>query len=220
MRSMKNLCMALAISLISANASAVINVDLGTGQGTFSGQGVYADPGNDIWNDFAATGWDDITTGPLLASDGALTGVAITVSAGGDWRYGNNNAMLGDYAFTSLGDRDARTITISGLDTDTKYTLYLYGAGDASDQGTAFSFGGKTAHTTGYPGSNYVLGENYVVMSVSTDALGNIAGSWTNSTLTAPGNAYGAFNGIQIVPEPATLMLLSLGGMLIRRRRA
>ena len=49
---MKKLCMVSVISLIAANASAVINVDLGTGQGTFSGQGVYADPGNNIWNDF------------------------------------------------------------------------------------------------------------------------------------------------------------------------
>ncbi len=144
----------------------------------------------------------------------------MTVSAGGNWRYANANVMLKDYAFTSLADRDVRTVTISGLAADTEYTLYLYGAGDVWDQGTAFTFGGNTAHTTGNLGSAYVLGGNYVVMNATADAFGNIAGSWTNSTLTAPWNSYGAFNGIQIVPEPATLMLVGLGGILIRRLRA
>ncbi len=219
---MKKLCIVLAVSVIAGNASAIINVDLGDieSYNTFSGQGVYADPGNDTWNVFGATGWDDITTGPLLGSDGTVTGVSMTVSAGGNWRYGNSNAMLKDYAFTSMGDRDVRTIRISGLAAGSEYTLYLYGAGDVWDQGTAFTFGGNTAHTTGYTGSGYVPGANYVVMSATADGFGNIAGSWTNSTLTASYNQYGAFNGIQIVPEPATLVLFGLGGVLIRRRRA
>ena len=136
--------------------------------------------------------------------------------------YGNGNLMLRDYAFTSLGDRDSRTIAISGLDADTEYILYLYGAGDVSDQGTAFTFGGNTAHTTGYLGSDYVLEANYIVMTASTNASGEILGSWTNSTLTAPNNANGVFNGIQIVPvpEPTTLLLLSLGGLLVGRQSA
>ena len=56
-------------------------------------------------------------------------------------------------------------------------------------------------------------------MNATADSAGVIRGSWTNSTRTYSWNSYGPFNGIQIVPEPATLMLLTLGGVLMRKRK-
>jgi hypothetical protein len=191
----------------------VVNVDIGDNQGTFSGQGVLEDSGNDYWNGIGTSGTD------LLASDGVTqTGISIALVGQGqgisDYGYGNPNTMLGDYRYTMLDgwSADVADITISGLEANTDYLLYIYSAGDSTNQGGEFTLNGVTGYVTGdQVGSDvYVEGENYVIMEVVSNASGQITGTWTFNSVE--GNNYGAFNGIQITPGTLPTTVVGITG--------
>ena len=72
--------------------------------------------------------------------------------------------------------------------------------------------------------SAFVEGENYVVFRNVVAVGGTIAGAMQGAPTAGPeGNPEGEgdFNGFTIVliPEPATLSLLAIGGLVLMRRR-
>lgn len=136
--------------------------------------------------------------------------------------------------------------TISGLAAGGVYDLYLYGLGDQMDgtgigkgQNSGFTIDGVTQQTSWdlVPGGNGLLWEGFEFVlfeGVAADGDGNIAFEWFNpntDTGDKDGNPskWAGFNGLQIageftpVPEPTTMALLGIGGLLLiqaaRRRR-
>ena len=203
----------------------IVNVDLGTDAGVFSGQGVLLDPGNDFWNSTNST---NSSLGPLVASDGS-TPTTITFSSSGvsgEYQTGKapDNDLIQDYFHANNTIAD---FILGGLDPNAFYELLLYGTGDNTDQGSIFTIidgnGTYEVTTLGRPLTEaYELGNSYVVLGgLIPDGSNQILGSWTSS-----GGQYGGFNGFQlrqapadVIPEPATLSLLALGGLALLRRR-
>ena len=144
--------------------------------------------------------------------------VAVPIAAGPE-------KLMWGYHFV-MGPDATGAINIGGLAPDTSYELYLYSSAGLPQsmnyQGSKFTFDGGTTWDEVVSGDalTYVEGENYLVVNATSDAAGNIAGTWA----PIPGaNGYNAaaFNGIQIIPEPMTLSLLGIGGLaLLRRKRS
>uniref|UniRef100_UPI0035618A84 alginate lyase family protein n=1 Tax=Pontiella sp. TaxID=2837462 RepID=UPI0035618A84 len=181
----------------------VVNLDVeGSGHTTHSGQGGHSDPGNNFWNR-SADGLTDLT-----ASDGLTeTTVDVALSTGSRSAYTLSNDLMADYAYARNNDI---TVDISGLTPGGSYDLYIYCQGDKLSQTATVSFGGSTNSTTGDISGNFVEGGNFVVLSVTADAGGNLSG-----TVARNGSIYGVLNGLQIVgdefPGPMTFVHPGIG---------
>ncbi|WP_411847600.1 discoidin domain-containing protein [Roseibacillus persicicus] len=214
----------LQIVELSANTSPldfVVNVDLGGNETTttpYSGQGAFADPGNDYWNNTFST--DSRSLKGLTASDGStLTPVRLDLSGGsGFFDSGKNNNLLNDYFYNS-------TISLlRGLSPGAQYTLYVYAAGDRSGQGSAITVNGvtKTTSNSGNPGS-FSLGVNYQTFTTTADIAGRIAIDSsaklngfqliTGSPPASPHQAENAaFTGLNPITSPAAFAGQALDG--------
>ncbi len=185
--------------------------------GAYSGQGAYADPGNNCWSSVQAYASGDphsVPATPLYTSTGAPTSVTFACSnvRGGWWNEAIPTDLLGIGCYTQSDQPtllpDPATFTIGGLTPGGTYSIYLYAVGDAANsQGTIFSFDGfATSQTcTGTATSGFVLGANYVVVrNLKANPSGQIVGQWKDN-----GHTYAPFNGFQLisasVPEPGTL---------------
>lgn len=150
-----------------------------------------------------------------IGFNGAFDAAAASTQAAG------TEDLTGDYLFVGTADAgDSMNFEISGLTNNTDYQLYLYGVGDAANQGATWTLNG-TSQTTSYDG-NITLdeGADYVVFNFNTGA--NTSQSFIATELA--GNI--AVNGFQIfeataIPEPSSIVLVSLAtliGLPIRRR--
>lgn len=129
--------------------------------------------------------------------------------------------LLGDYAFAGGADAaDAMNFELSGLTTDTTYSLYLYGNGDAMGQGATWTLDGVSA-TSAFDGTSTIdEGGEYAKFTFNT-------GAGTTQAFAATelgGNI--AINGFQLtqitaIPEPSSAAFVAFAGLLgvIRRRR-
>lgn len=184
--------------------------------------------GND-WNDFATT---NTTYNTIHNLDGVtVDGVSVQLAGGGINTAGEDNwvglstnggsapaefvdSVTTDLLFNPL------TLTITGLDTSLTYNLYSVSHGG----GSGFDSRQDTHTVTGdvgygssvvNRGDARVNGTFHTFLGVSPDNTGTIV-----LATTAPSNNP-AFNGllINVVPEPTSLALLGLGGLLVARRR-
>lgn len=237
----KLILMMLCAVVFAGSVQAVIrtvSVDCGSGysnpwydppigdlQDLYVGSAVAPDDG-DVWNRtfwHYDAGWavlfQGVEQGEVVASDGVLTPLEIETGATGIFEYAGSHDMMKDYYYAHGGATS--DIVITGLVPESTYDLYLYGNGDSGVQGTIFDFGGVTTGTTGEGefGGAFVLGQNYVTYTLDSDINGVIAGVYTTNGATD----YGILNGLQIrgdiLPEPATMCLLGIGALLLRKRR-
>ena len=158
-------------------------------QGTnYVGQGAYADPGNDYWNQLTK---ENLSLSGLVASDGA-TGTSIGVSINSAGAFVDTvitNHLLSDYFY------GATTTTVSGLEPNAEYTVYVYAVGDQPGQGSTITIGSDVQTTTGDNVNEFVIGGNYVVFVANADSSGEMVMVSSDK-----------INGFQIigqVPEPA-----------------
>jgi hypothetical protein len=176
-RTIKCVCAVAVMALLPVVAPAlVINVDIdartsdssASRQGIpYSGQGAYADVGNDYWNSLSTASRS--VTG-LVASDGSSnTAVNISIAAGDGYVHtGITNALLADYFYGTT------TTTVSGLGPNADYTVYVYAVGDQSGQGSTVTIGSDVQTTSGDNTGVFSLGGNYVVFTAMADVSGGM----------------------------------------------
>lgn len=214
----------------AATAQTVVNIEAKVFfVGNYTGQGAYADPGNNYWNAFTTTAGGT----NLTASDGVTsTTISFSVAGipsgqvgfGGTPTFADN--LLADYYY--VGGTTPATFTIGGLTTGHSYDVYIYsqaGSSNSVDRAATFTLGGDTLGLTAFTVNSFEEGTNYVVFHVTSIGGTSIGGSFVGSL----GGNEAELNGLQIVdlgftaiPEASTYAaiagLASLGFVAMRRR--
>lgn len=217
---LKTLSVSISVLATAAVAQPIL-VDFGDGAAnpTFGG----------VWNtvDSALSGT------ALVDSAGAATGVVITFGGDGwidasldqgawpagdtDWVAGDSTA---DYTFNVGGDTS--TVTYSGLNPGQAYRFdHVAARALGSDRIADYLVNGSFADTTpngddfasladGWDGGNILRWD-----SVIADGSGQI----TMTVTDVRGFGYLSASRIEIVPAPASAVLLGLGGLVATRRR-
>jgi hypothetical protein len=183
-----------------AKGAVVVNIEAKASFAlAYSGQGAYADPGNNSWNSFRY-----ISGGSsLLASNGTPTSLSFSgtaVNGGPDAGFGggDNGLLLADYWY--VYGRNVGTFTVGGLTSGNAYSVYVYsqaGSSGATDRAATITLGSASQNLTGLAGAggSLVAGQNYVVFNISS--LSGTSLNGTFATLTGSGEA--ELNGLQIV---------------------
>ena len=234
----KIIVMIVVFQMTGILSAALVNVDFDNDKdkngdsGTMTGAAALGSAG-DVWNGVAVNvgdaGWPgDLAAGSLVDSAGAATGLTLSIDptwVNGAW---DNNALAATDAVALMGDyiniravsgqQNSVDVTIGGLAASSAYTLVLYGCGDAANQLAHFTVDAVTQSTLGGAAVPLASPQHYVTFTGNADANGDIFVTWTQD----PGT-WSAFNGFQVdgtvVPEPATLMLLGLGSLVMAARK-
>ncbi len=216
----------------------------GTASQVYKGQGVYSDPGNNIWNPFP--GSSGVTTALAFTSASNQTLVTATLKFGFNNGAANNTTngtpswllAYEDGVNTNLPGGmvvPTGTLKINDLPQGT-YKLYLYGANYDNNRGSVFA----TSPTNGGAADNgitgtvngSIIGQNAIANGVCTFAEGDNYVLFTNVTTDASGaitvtyipNPSGAltgeapFNGVQVIGNiivRPTLTIQALGSTQI-----
>jgi PEP-CTERM motif len=216
-------------------AGPLINVDFNTTfSPTYSGAGVLGAAG-DFWNGTTASGPPvNVTNVPLLNSAGAATSVQLSYSSpdslfdvGSDSIFQGTQyeALLRDYLFADNSNtgRGAGTVLFTGLTPGDTYRLILYSVANVASRTTVFTVGGATQDVVPTLSPILTLGVNFADFTTTADALGQLSITLTAGSSTSFQEA--DLNGIQLqditpppsatVPEPSSLVLLTIGGMAL-----
>ncbi len=219
------LLVAALLSAGTTTAQVVVNIDFNAITGTFSGQGAFADPGQDFWNGVSSTAGGS----GFLASDGVTSsGISIAVASVNGLGFGGSPALapdlLADYLFVT--GSNVGTFTISGLTAGQSYEFYFYsvaGGSNTTNRGAIFTLAGSSLPVAGFNVATFTEGTNFLKFALIPGGT-SVSGSFA----VAPGNSEAEFNGLQIVaiPEASTLAYLLGGGamalagaFLLRRRQ-
>jgi hypothetical protein len=222
---MRAVSLLTVLLVCAAGASAsVIQVNLGnTSDGGASG----------TWNNFGNSG---ATPAALVDDTGAATGVSLAITGLNSSAWSSNNGV-GSTGITGWTDAITKSyiyegpnynttqgvLTLSGLDTSgsTAYVISVYGGRGATDyRSVDFTATGS--------GATQTVTQN-VSANTSVDAFAQILPDANGEIVVTFASAadsdsdYGYMNAMTIetvaVPEPATMSLLSLGGLAVLRRR-
>jgi len=170
---------------------------------------------------YTGTVWTDLTSGPnftasnLPNSDGTSSGVGFTTTAVGY----DGSFVPGPLKMQQGGAYGPPlTLTLTGL-APTDYNLYL-----ASNHrinvvaGGVFTIGSQSLTSTSGQWAYWEEGVNYVAFFNLTPDINN---QIVVNVIAAPGDSYAALNGFQleVLPEPSSVLLLGVGGLLVWRRR-
>jgi hypothetical protein len=188
----------------------VINFDVpgGAGAANYSGQGAYADPGNNYWNPIFGGG----TTGATNRLSDGVTHSPITLTSQFGGTYGTQGAQgtpAGLQQPYEYNDAALQADTLNQVPAGT-YNLYLYGINNTGTRGTVFTVSTSltapvSEGTVNTPASltTFVNGADYVVFSnlvVGTD--GTITFTWVGNAdpdVMLAGNNEGDLNALQLV---------------------
>jgi hypothetical protein len=222
----------LAVCLAFGSQSALAtlyNVDCGISNSpTYSGAAVLGSAG-DVWNAYTNGNWVP-TPGPsisLVDSMGTPTSVQFNVgnnSGGSDWTAGNESVnpfdLMRDYLEApgwGAGDGWPIKAQLSGLPASTPFNLVVYSSGNGTGQAgeiTLFDPSGNIVKDTTAASRDISAGVGvaYQTFSGTTDANGGVY--FEVKTIT---DDWHALNGLQIdvVPEPSTIILLVMGGLMM-----
>ncbi|MEI7708092.1 MAG: PEP-CTERM sorting domain-containing protein [Chlorobium sp.] len=224
---------ALALLSIPTPATAVVyNIDFGGIAGYRDNTGVVTGDtqASEYWN--VAKGSPTNNLG-LKDSNGHLAplpGVAVSYTLSG---FSSINPANNSFSGTDASVMDSyiysvtpKTINFNGLVAGHTYALYVFSQAASTSSGQQLSIvaNGVSAKTNKSIGttSSFVQGLNYLAVNVVADSYGKIGITYTPYILSGRTNQ-GDVNSIQLsstahAPEPATIILLSIGGMLIAFR--
>ena len=206
-----NISSGLAIGLDASDASTV-NIS-GGGVGGFRGAGVYG-------------GLDARGTSIVNISDGSVNWIRAsdqsTVNISGGWI--DTEGFEGSYGVSTYG---TSTVNISGGWMPSQYNAGIDGGLYTHDSSTVDISCGDVALVRAYDssivtfdGQDFLLGTGLSLDGDKVMGTGILSGKWFDGTAwstSIPYHAAGAT--IRVVPEPATLSLLALGGLAMIRRR-
>ncbi|MCY2930200.1 MAG: PEP-CTERM sorting domain-containing protein [Planctomycetota bacterium] len=208
----------LVVLLMAASAQAAISVNFSGGwmSGPYPLSGTTGAVPLGNWNNWMTGAHQNMTwaTSPaLIDSDGNATTVTLTAGSPNHTQLqddgpgpGNNSGGIQTLFYGKIrANTDGGPTTVYSTGMTGTYNLIVY----ASSNVTLVQGGGTGNGVTGDGslGSGYVEGTNYCVFT-------GVSGDFKFTT----GNAV---YGLQIIPEPATMSLLVLGGVaaLLRRKR-
>ena len=181
---------------------------------TMSGAAVLGAAG-DLWNGINVNSG---ATLPLTNSDGSASAVTLTFTSSGGYDvnsysgstpFANTpyNALMQDYLYNGGAPQ---TIKLSGLATNSSYSLVLYNAAGAGTAGriTYFTVNGITKSSTWDGASSLLLaGVDYVNFPTAlTDGSGNLV-----ITYNGNGSVEGDIDGFQIQPAPMKISASASG---------
>jgi hypothetical protein len=172
-------------------------VDFGTGVGS----GVDLVVAGDLADSSASTEWDTSNPGPA-------------------WDAAADSGM--DYFWLGGYTGEVGTATFSGLTPGQAYRVELIASSDSTTNGDAE----YTVNGAFFDGStdgmyNFLDGYNEGSWLVWSSVTADASGELVVQVDTINGDGRGRMNALQLTPEPASMVLLGLGGLgILRRRRA
>ena len=226
--SVKTSVMTAAVAAMAVSGASAATVGVGTVIGVdFRGSGP-TDGSN--FNVFSADG----TLEDIIDTSGA-TLTDVDVSAAGQLVYNDNaadstqksgqpsqftDAHLTDWVVFAEGVD--YTITFVGLDPTLTYDLVIGGANDSNfNVDTTWTADGVSATTVaGTKAATDGSGAYVTLTGLQTDGLGTLV-IIGESNESEAGTEFGVVSALELtaVPEPGSLALIALGGMLVARRR-
>jgi hypothetical protein len=187
------------------------------------------------WNSIAYDDNDTTTSGLIDYNTSIATTLAVIGSNWGSFSHGETWSSDEDWveiaaSTDGLAGKDAAsTLTFSGLDTQKQYQVEVVSAYGSSNLGTVtVDINGVFANTNydntmtgnvsqGWSMINAFNNQDWIIWSsITPNSNGDLVLSLAND-----GTNWGILNSVRIVevPEPATMALLGLGGLLLRRKK-
>ncbi len=174
--------------------------------------------------------------GSTTANKNTVTGITLEVSHGTAYHDSGgtgdpHDALVQDYHLQAGGGDGQANYQITGLDPDSTYEIYMiapdgtgngdtnvYGADYTVDIGTADDVSLRATGGTADAFTEWVDGRDYIVF---TNARSDVNGEFSGTYYQIAGQPHTGLAGVQVVlvPEPATMSLLALGGIAMLRRK-